>query len=207
MAYRVLMVDDFKMARMVFENAIEMSDEFELVGSFSNAEDAIAFIKNSRVDLCLMDVVMLEGQDGLAASQKIKEMRPQIKILVVTAMPEVSYIERARDIGIESFWYKEVQEQPILEVMKRTMAGESVYPDSLPTVTLGNAVSTDFTDKEIMVLRELVSGESNGEIASTLAISERTVKMHISNMLSKTGFRSRLELAVKARTGGLVIND
>ncbi len=207
MAYRVLIVDDFKMARMVFENAIEMSDEFELVGSFSNAEDAIAFIKNSRVDLCLMDVVMLEGQDGLAASQKIKEMRPQIKILVVTAMPEVSYIERARDIGIESFWYKEVQEQPILEVMKRTMAGESVYPDSLPTVTLGNAVSTDFTDKEIMVLRELVSGESNGEIASTLAISERTVKMHISNMLSKTGFRSRLELAVKARTGGLVIND
>ncbi|MCR5477065.1 MAG: response regulator transcription factor [Lachnospiraceae bacterium] len=116
-------------------------------------------------------------------------------------------MERARSIGVESFWYKEVQERPILEVMERTMAGESVYPDHTPVVELGNTVSTELTDRELDVLRELTDGASNKEIADSLGISERTVKMHINNMLAKTGFRSRLELAIKARTGGIVIHD
>lgn len=74
-------------------------------------------------------------------------------------------------------------------------------------IRIGNAVSTEFTEKETEVLRELTDGASNKEIAEKLGISERTVKMHITNMIQKTGFRSRLELAVKARTGGLVIPD
>ena len=155
----------------------------------------------------LWHVVMIDGINGLAAAKKIKDIRPETKIIVVTSMPEVSYIERARQIGAESFWYKEVQEQPILEVMRRTMRGESVYPDSTPTVSLGNAVSTELTERETEVLRELVDGSSNREIAERLGLGERTVKMHIASMLQKTGFRSRLELAVKARTGGLVIPE
>ena len=74
-------------------------------------------------------------------------------------------------------------------------------------IRIGNAVSMEFTEKETEVLRELTDGASNKEIAEKLGISERTVKMHITNMIQKTGFRSRLELAVKARTGGLVIPD
>ena len=91
--------------------------------------------------------------------------------------------------------------------MQRTMNGESIYPDQTPVIRIGNAVSTEFTEKETEVLRELIDGASNKEIAEKLGISERTVKMHITNMIQKTGFRSRLELAVKARTGGLVIPD
>ena len=87
------------------------------------------------------------------------------------------------------------------------MNGESIYPDITPVIKLGNAVSTEFTEKEAEVLRELTDGASNREIAEKLGISERTVKMHITSMIQKTGFRSRLELAVKARTGGLVIPD
>lgn len=87
------------------------------------------------------------------------------------------------------------------------MNGESIYPDQTPVIRIGNAVSTEFTEKETEVLRELIDGASNKEIAEKLGISERTVKMHITNMIQKTGFRSRLELAVKARTGGLVIPD
>ncbi len=207
MSYKVLIVDDFMMSRQVFENAISKTEEFELAGTFPKAGDAVEFVSENHVDLIIMDIVMTEGINGLSAAKKIKEIKPDVKILVVTSMPEVSYINRARQIGVESFWYKEVQERPILEVMQRTMKGESVYPDNSPIVNLGNAVSTEFTDRELEVLRELVEGGSNKEIADRLGISERTVKMHVTNMIQKTGFRSRLELAVKARTGGLVIPD
>lgn len=73
-------------------------------------------------------------------------------------MPEDSWMERAREIGIESFWYKEVSEETILDIIKRTLAGESIYPDSTPVVTLELAKSTEFTSREIKVLRFLMTG-------------------------------------------------
>jgi len=203
----VVVADDFLMSRQVFEGAIEESEEFILAGSFASASDAADYVLKFGADLVIMDIVMTEGASGLTVAKTIKENCPSAKVLMVTSMPEVSYINRAKQIGADSFWYKEVQEEPILAVMKRTMAGESVYPDSTPVVSLGNAVSTEFTERETEVLRELTDGRSNKEIADKLGISERTVKMHITNMIEKTGFRSRLELAVKARTGGLVIPD
>ena len=207
MPYRVVVVDDFLMSRQVFENAINEAEEFVLSASFAAAGEAVDYVSRFGADLVIMDIVMTKGTNGLTAAEKIKSISPATKILIVTSMPEVSYINRARRIGAESFWYKEVQEQPILTVMRRTMEGESIYPDSTPVVSLGNAVSTEFTERETEVLRELVDGASNKEIADKLGISERTVKMHITNMIEKTGFRSRLELAVKARTGGLVIPE
>ena len=207
MRYKVLVVDDFMMSRQVFENAIKMSAKFELAASLTSAAEAVRYIGQHSVDLCIMDIVMTYGMNGLTAAANIKSICPSVKLLIVTSMPEVSYIDRARQIGVESFWYKEVQERPLLEVMQRTMAGEHIYPDSAPEVMLGNAVSTEFTAKELEVLRQIVDGCTNKEIAEMLGCSERTVKMHITNMIQKTGFRSRLELAVKARTGGLVIPD
>ena len=207
MAYKVLIVDDFMMSRQVFENAVLSSDDYKLEASLATASDAVEYLKKKDVDLVIMDIVMTEGPNGLAAAKMIKDSNPNIKIIIVTSMPEVSYISRAKQIGVESFWYKEVQEQPILEIMSRTMAGESIYPSDSPVVPLGNAISIDLTDREIEVLRLLTDGASNKEIAETLNLSERTVKMHSTNMIQKTGFRSRLELAVKARIGGLVIPD
>ena len=127
MSYKVLIVDDFMMSRQVFENAISKAEEFELAGTLPKAGDAVEFVSENHVDLVIMDIVMTEGINGLSAAKKIKELKPGVKILVVTSMPEVSYINRARQIGVESFWYKEVQERPILEVMQRTMEGEQRY--------------------------------------------------------------------------------
>ena len=205
--HSVLIVDDFLISRQLFESVVNTSEDFCLAASFSEASDAVNYVSKKYVDLVIMDIVMRSGENGLAASKRIKDIRPETKILIVTSMPEITYIDKARRIGAESFWYKEIQEQPILEVMRRTMNGESIYPGNTPVIKLGNAVSTEFTEKEAEVLRELTDGASNREIAEKLGISERTVKMHITNMIQKTGFRSRLELAVKARTGGLVIPD
>ena len=207
MSYRVLVVDDYMMPRTVFESVIRNSDQFTLAASLSSAQEAVTYCRNNRVDLILMDVVMMEGMNGLEASRQIKSFRPGTKIILVTSMPEVSYIQKAKEIGIESFWYKEIQEIPILELMNRTMSGESVYPDNTPTLSCGEAVSTDFTEMELEILRILIEGDSNQEIAEKMGISQRTVKMHIENMLHKTGYRNRIELAIKVRADGLIIND
>jgi len=206
MAYRVLIADDQKMIRQMFETVIKSSEKYETAGTASTAEEAVRICLEQTIDLVIMDVVMGTGMDGLDASKQIKQKRPEVRILLVTSMPESSYIDRAREIGIDSFWHKEVQEQPLIEIMDRTMAGESIYPMDMPVIQFGNIVSTELTDCEMEVLRELMSGASNREIGQRLYMSESTVKRHISDMLVKTGFRSRLQLAIEARGGGLVIN-
>lgn len=207
MAYKVLIADDQRIVRQMFENVIEHAPQYEHTGSVSTPEDAVAFCKENEVDLVLMDVVMGIVSDGFEAAQTIRQTCPNTKILMVTSMPEVSYIRRAKEIGVHSFWQKEVQELPLLDIMNRTMAGESVYPSQTPEVWFGNTASTNLTDRELDVLRELVGGASNSEIAEKLGITKRCVQKHITEMLEKTGFRSRLHLALKARAGGLVIND
>ena len=152
-----------------------------------------------------MDVITRDGENGLDAAARIKRAFPQIKIIIVTSMPECSYLKRAREIGVESFWYKEEQRESLLDVMERTMNGESVYPGASPELTLGMASSYQFTERELDILREITSGDTNQEIADRLNMSVATVKTHILNMLEKTGFRNRTELAVRARESGLVI--
>ena len=150
-----------------------------------------------------MDVVTRNGESELDAAARIKRAFPRIRIVIVTSMPECSYLCRAREIGMESFWYKEEQRESLLGVMERTMNGESVYPDA----TLGLASSYEFTERKLEVLREMTGGDTNQEIADRLHLSVATVKTHILNMLEKTGFRNRTELAVRARESGLVIPD
>lgn len=159
------------------------------------------------VDLILMDVVTENGESGLVAAEKIKKKFPYIKIIIVTSMPECSYIKRAKKIGVEGFWYKEINEQPILSIMEKVINGEIVYPEHLQPVKVGLALSNEFTEKELIILRLILGGYSNVEIAQKLGVSAGVIKKHVANMLLKTGFRSRTQLAVRARETGLVILD
>lgn len=205
MPYNVLIVEDQMMPRQLLEIFIGSSEQYTLAASISNAALAIKFCRNQKIDLILMDVMTEFGESGLDASEEIKKEFPDIKIIIVTSMPEATWLDRARKIGVDSFWYKEVESAPILEVMDRTMAGEYIYPDSLPSVRIGFADSTEFTDREIEILRELQTGDSNTEIAGRLGISAETVKFHIKSLLQKTGFHTRTELAMESRTLGIVI--
>ncbi|MBQ9333906.1 MAG: response regulator transcription factor [Lachnospiraceae bacterium] len=206
---KVIIVDDQAMPRELFKLMLDKSERYELLYALESASVVNMYCDRYAVDLIVMDVVMGDGSNGLDAAERVKSTHPEIKIIIVTSMPEVSYLERARMIGVESFWYKEKwgSETDIMEVMDRTMDGESVYPDSAPAVQLGNVASSEITEAEIAVLRGLVSGMSNIEIAEHLHLSPATVKTHISNMLMKTGFANRTELAIQVRTLGLVIND
>ena len=169
---KVMIVDDQFISRQLFELYIKSSERYEIIYSIESA----AFVLKQSVDLVLMDILMNDGSNGLYAAERIRKNSPDTKIIAVTSMPEYSWMKKAREIGIESFWYKEAAKETILEVMDRTMNGESVYPDCVPTVKIGLADSTDFTGRELEVLRVMTTGISNATIAKKLNITENTVK-------------------------------
>lgn len=206
MKTRVMIVDDQYIARQLFEMYIKTSERYEMVMQVETAAKAAEIVKTIPVDLVLMDILMGEGINGLDAAAMVKQINPKIKIIAITSMPEVSWLKKARECGIESFWYKESSRETILEVMDRTMAGESVYPDQAPSVKLGMADSHEFTERELEVLRLMTTGVSNAAIGEALHISESTVKNHIHRMLEKTGCGSRTELAIEARIRGIAIH-
>ena len=207
MAYKVLIVEDQDIPRQLFEIYIKASGSFEHLLSISNASAAIEICRNNDVDLILMDVMTELEHSGLDAAKEIKEQFPNIKIIIVTSMPEYSWLNRAREIGVDSFWYKDGQKNSLIDVMERTMAGEHIYPDETPLIRIGNTTNHNFTDRELDVLKELTTGDTNSEIAERLCISVATVKSHIQHLMDKTGFKTRTELVSEARGLGIVIKE
>ena len=203
----VLIVEDDPMARHLLEIYIANSDKYNHVQSVESAALAEFCCRTNKVDVILMDVCTAMNASGLDAAEKIKKSFPHIKVIIITSQPECSFIDRANAVGVDSFWYKNSDADEIISVIDRTMSGERVYPDSSPSLKLGDIFSEELTDREIEVLRELVAGESDAAIAEKLFMSLRSVKGHIQSMREKTGFRNRTELAVRARESGLIINN
>jgi len=204
---RIMIVEDDPMASQLLEIYIKEHKEYELVCNIESASMAEVYCLSQNIDLILMDVCTAMNASGLDAAEKIKKNFPHIKIVIITSQPECSFIDRARQVGVDSFWYKSSKAEEIITVIEKTFAGENVYPDTTPTLVFGDALSIDLSDRELEVLRELVAGETDADIAEHLFMSVRTVKSHITNMKNKTGFKNRTELAVRARECGLIIND
>ena len=205
MAYNVLIVEDQDLARELFEIYVNSSEKFHLLLSISNASAAVEVCRKNPVDLILMDVMTELNHSGLDAAAEVKARFPHVKIIIVTSMPEFSWLTRAREIGVDSFWYKDGHKDSILDVMERTMAGERIYPDETPLIRIGNATNHEFTQRELDILKELTTGDTNAEIAQRLSVSVGTVKSHILHMMEKTGFKTRTELVSEARGLGIVI--
>ena len=204
---RVLIVDDQYVARSFFEVHVGMMRRYELAASLPSAEEAVAWCVEHPVDLIIMDVVMKTGLDGLTCARSIKSTHPEIKIILTTSLAESRWIDKAREAKIDSFWFKEYSDIPLIEVMERTLRGESVYPESLPNPEFGKVTKYDLTKRELDVLRELTQNRTNEEIGRDMGISPHTVKRHVESMLAKTGYKSRVDLAVNARVLGLVVHD
>lgn len=192
----VLIVEDQRMPRENMEHLVEDSGRYRRVASLSTAEMALAQCARHAVDLVLMDVCTKGSRDGIDVAAEIKARHPETKVIIITSMVEESYLKRAKAAGAESFWYKDVSPESLLEVMDRTMAGESLYPDRTPETRLGQVSSTQLTPREIEVLRLVCEGLEYEEIAAELGISSRTVKRFVSSLLEKTGYSNRTRLAI-----------
>ena len=205
--YSVVVVDDQYVSRSFFEIQVQMSKGYELAASLSSAEQAIALCMAQPVDLVIMDVMMKVGLDGLTCAKTIRRNNPGVKIILTTSTAEAQWIDEAREAGIESFWFKEYSDVPLTQVMDRTMAGERVFPDSPPNPDFGDVMKADLSERELDVLRWLTRNLTNEEIAERLHLSPHTVKRHIENLLMKTGYRNRIDLAVNAKALGVVVHE
>jgi len=203
--YQVLIVEDQEMTRRFFELIIKNSNDYECAGAIANAAMAKVFCERTKVDLILMDVMTAFRNSGLEAAESIKKAMPEIKVIIVTSMPEFSWLQRAKEIGVDSFWYKDAGEEALLSLMDRTMAGERIYPDQTPEIYLGICSSREFSERELETLKEVISGDSNTEIAERMHVSVSTVKAHIQSLMEKTGLHSRAALAVEAAACGIVV--
>lgn len=193
---KVLVIDDQRIAREYMENVVKNSRNYELAGSLSKADLAETVCQRSKVDLVLMDVCTHGRKDGIDAAAELRIHFPKLKIIVVTSMIEESFIKRAQKAGADSFWYKEVSPEDLITVMDATMQGKRMWPGETPTVKLGITTSDDFTETEIKVLRLVCEGLEYSEIAEILNYTKDNVKYHIRNILQKTGYANKTQLAI-----------
>ncbi len=206
--YKVVIVDDEMISRGYMELFIKPSRRYEIAASLPFAGDALTWCReNTPPDLIILDVMMSSGIDGLTAAEEIKRIFPQIRIILTTSMADTDWLYKAREAGIESFWFKTYSDMSLLEVMDRTMAGESVYPGNPPGVTLGKLPAAELTNQQRRLLRLLVEGLSNREIAGKMYLSPNTIKDYMDDLMEKTGIHSRTALVAQASRLGIVVSD
>lgn len=202
---QVLIVEDQRMPRENMEHIIQDSEKYELAASISSAELAITKCQRQHIDLILMDVCTAGNKDGIEAAGEIKGKFPNIKIIIITSMVEVSYLERAHNAGVDSFWYKDISKESLIDVIEYTMRGEHFFPEKTPAVQLGLASSDELTPAEIRVLRCVCDGLEYNDIAEKVGCSVNTVKTHISHILQKTGYANKIRLAIAVTNKNFII--
>lgn len=205
--YQVMLIERNPMVQKLIEIFLSSSSQCQLAHSLNDVTHAEQYCTDRPVDLILMDMSAVMECDGLDCVKRLKMRFPNVKMIMITDLPEYSYIACAKQIGAESFWYMEPVAESLFTIMDKTMEGKSIYPDRVPVRKLGCALSTDFTERELEVLREVVGGKTDAAIAEALKLSVSTVKFHIQKIREKTGFTTRTQLAVRTRESGLVISQ
>lgn len=204
----VLIVEDERLASgMLAQMVNSASDRYNLVDMIKVAAGAEMYCIKGGVDLILMDVCTAGNSSGLEAASKIKSRYPKVKIIITTSAPEYRFIKMAKDAGVESFWYKEYSDEDLLDIMDRTVAGESVYPSEQPDIPIGCASSYEFTPKELETLYWLIKLGSVKLIAEKMNISPAGVDKHIRELKDKTACSTTTELALLAHSTKLVLPE
>lgn len=198
---KILIVEDQAMLRESLSLAIGSQDDMQVVGSIADARDAMTQAKRTEADMILMDVCTENDSSGIAACRKIKAQMPQVRVVIMTGMPEMTFLRQAKDAGADSFVYKNMGTQDLLNVIRSTAEGYSTFPAD----TNHEMDGIKLTEEEMHILRLVCEAKGRKEIAEALYMSEGTVKRRISEILAKTGYRSILKLAVHAVSNGYIV--
>lgn len=204
----VLVADGDRIFREYVEMLVGSSKSYVLRAAFPLASELLDRCREDGApELAILSVMMEDGPDGITAAGQLKRSWPDTRIILASAETELDWIGRARAVGVESFWFKADAAQPLLTLMDRTMAGESVYPEAAPERLLGKLPAGELTAQQRRVLRLLTEGLSNREIAARLVISPYTVKDHLDEIMDKADIHSRTALAVRAARLGIVVSE
>lgn len=208
----VLLTDDHALVRQGIRAFLELQPDLTVVGEANSGEAGVAMAAELVPDVVLMDLVM-PGIGGVEATRQVKQVSPHSQIIVLTSYHEDEYIFPALRAGALSYVLKDVGPDELAETVRKAARGESVLHPRVAARVVQELrgtrrdtpnLFTDLSDRELEVLRLIADGCSNGEIAAKLFISEKTVKGHVSNILSKLHMMDRTQAAVYAWQQGLV---
>lgn len=207
MATRILLVDDHSVVRQGLRLFLEMEDEFEIVGEAENGREALEKIAALKPDVVLIDLMMPE-MDGIEAIGKGKVEFPDVEFIALTSVLEDRSLVKAVKAGAIGFLLKNTEADELCRNIKTAAKGVvQLSPEAsrrLMTALQTLGPLEELTERELEVLISLAKGMSNNDIAGALSVTEKTVKTHVSNVLSKLNVKSRTQAAVYAWQSGIV---
>ena len=199
---RVVIVDDHEMVRRGLSDFLRVFKDFELVGEASDGEEALKLCKKVDPDVVLMDLIMPQ-LNGVEATRQLVYRHPHIKVIALSSFDDERLVPAALQAGAISFLQKNVTMNELADAIRKAKRGESTLSPNA-TQYLISAVSKkaeqqfNFTDREFDVLRLMIAGKSNNQIAEELVVSLPTVKSHVGHILAKLKVKSRAEAIVLA---------
>lgn len=199
-----ILVEDNLYIQKHFIDRLESVEEIRLVAAVRDAFEAEKLCSRT-IDLVLMDVLTLHKHSGLAAGKRIKEAFPNIKVIIVTSLVDPEVLTKAKIGCADSLWYKDHGIDEILDVIRRTIAGEHIFPDFSPSVEMKKTMSDQFTPAQIEILRAFIRGYTYKEIAEKFNLSVSGVRWNIAEMVRIGGFKNKEELTTTAIENKLVV--
>ncbi len=206
---KVLVVDDHEMVRRGLTAYLETENDITVVGEANDGSQAIEMVKTLVPDVILMDLIM-ENMGGIEATAQIKEMFPQIQIIILTSFIDEKLIFPALEAGALSYLLKTAKAEEIVYAIRSAVKEEAIIEPKVASQMLTRMraperqLHDELTPRELEVLRLIGNGKTNQEIADTLFIGIKTVKTHVSNILSKLQVEDRTQAAIYANRNNLV---
>jgi NarL family two-component system response regulator LiaR len=218
---RVLIVDDHAMVRQGLRTFLELQDNpaelpIEVVGEAVNGIEAVELARRTQPDILLLDLVMPE-MDGIQATTRILECSPRSRVIILTSFGEEDKVVPAIQAGAHGYLLKDIAPEKLIQAIRNAYRGEvQLHPnvakqlmsaiaqkDVIPDIHSHRLDADELTERECEVLGFIARGLSNREIAGEMFISEKTVKTHVSNVLSKLHLEDRTQAAIYALKHGL----
>jgi len=188
---RLLLADDQALVRGALAALLNLEPDLEVVAEVGRGDEVVRLARQTRPDVALLDVEM-PGLDGIAATVELRAALPSCRVLVVTTFGRPGYLRRAMAAGASGFVVKDTPARQLADAVRRVAAGLRVVDPTLAAETLARGTSP-LTPRETEVLRAASDGGTVADIAAKLALSEGTVRNHLSAAIGKTGARTRAE--------------
>jgi NarL family two-component system response regulator LiaR len=207
---RVLIADDHAVVRQGLRAFLDLQEDIDVVGEATNGVEAVEQTRQLLPDVVLMDLVMPE-MDGIEATRKIRALSPRTQVIVLTSFAEDEKVFPSIKAGALGYLLKDVSPADLVKAIQAAHRGEAqLHPEIARklmdefSTRAREPIPDDLTARELEVLRLIARGQSNRQIAEQLVISEKTVKTHVSNILSKLHLADRTQAAIYALRKGLV---
>ena len=202
---QIVVIDDHILLRDMIVDTLNSENDFNVIGVSDDAKNSIELCKELNPDILIMDVCTANNSNGIAYAKLVKESYPDIKIIIMTGVLDVNFINDSKDAGIESFIYKSIGKDSLIATVRNTANGYSMYPNANSDRNAKNNILSKLTSKEIQVLTLYCKLLDKDEVAEALSISLRTLKSHIHSIYEKTGFNNLNKLAIYCVCNGLIV--